>query len=360
MFGDQPRNSFLVTEVLKIGLTVREWEKREEIVKLGAITKIHFHDIPTPDFDSPSPDPNALSKFPAQRIPSYNACKLLRKPIALLLGELLTISRRVVVVHDVLMSYNLQDVCSVHNAESYIFNCVKSTENKKQWAIGPILPIKQDHVSDKRNKCLDWLDNQPSRSVLYVSFGSSTTFTDKEVTELAMVLERSKQKFLWVLRDADRGDIFTGEARRFELLEGYEERAKGVRLVIRDWAPQLEILAHPSTGRFMSHCGWNSCIESITMGVPIATWPMHSEQPLNGFFATEILKTGLLVREWEKREELFSASVIENAVRKLMVSEEGDEIRKRAEELGEAVRQSTEKGGASRLELDSFIAHITR
>ncbi|KAM3234607.1 hypothetical protein P3L10_014643 [Capsicum annuum] len=175
-----------------------------------------------------------------------------------------------------------------------------------------------------------------------------------------MVLERSKQKFLWVLRDADRGDIFTGEARRFELLEGYEERAKGVGLVVRDWAPQLEILAHSSTGRFMSHCGWNSCIESITMGVPIATWPMHSEQPLNGFFATEILKTGLLVREWEKREELVSASVIENPVRKLMVSEEGDEIRKRAEELGEAVRQSTEKGGASRLELDSFIAHITR
>ncbi|KAF3647240.1 Zeatin O-xylosyltransferase [Capsicum annuum] len=299
MFGDQPRNSFLVTEVLKIGLTVREWEKREEI-----------------------------------------------------------------------------DVCSLHNVESYIFNCAKRfriwliqfegepwsncTQNKKQWAIGPILPIKQDHVSDKRNKCLDWLDNQPSRSVLYVSFGSSTTFTDKEVTELAMVLERSKQKFLWVLRDADRGDIFTGEARRFELLEGYEERAKGVGLVVRDWAPQLEILAHSSTGRFMSHCGWNSCIESITMGVPIATWPMHSEQPLNGFFATEILKTGLLVREWEKREELVSASVIENPVRKLMVSEEGDEIRKRAEELGEAVRQSTEKGGASRLELDSFIAHITR
>ncbi|KAM3280761.1 zeatin O-glucosyltransferase isoform X1 [Capsicum chacoense] len=399
------------------------------------IAKIHFHDIPTPDFDSPAPDPNAFSKFPAQLIPSYNACTLLREPIALLLGELSTKSRRVVVVHDVLMSYNVQDVCSLHNAESYVFNCVSvffmycsfvcipnglpipldedliekvpkleadapdeinkivdfqlqykdiragdlynsnkvlegasldlmakiaSTENKKQWAIGPILPTKQDHVSDKRNKCLDWLDNQPPRSVIYVSFGSSTTFSDKEVMELAMGLERSKQKFLWVLREADRGDIFTEEARRFELPEGYEERAKGVGLVVRDWAPQLEILAHPSTGGFMSHCGWNSCIESITMGVPIAAWPMHSEQPLNGFFVTEILKTGLLVREWEKREELVSASTIENAVRKLMASEEGDEIRKRAEELGEAVRQSKENGGASRLELDSFIAHITR
>ncbi|KAJ8564812.1 hypothetical protein K7X08_001272 [Anisodus acutangulus] len=235
-----------------------------------------------------------------------------------------------------------------------------STQNKKQWAIGPILPTKLDNVSNKRNKCLDWLDNQPPRSVLYVSFGSSTTFSDKEIMELAMGLERSKQKFVWVLRDADRGDIFTGEARRFELPEGFEERVKRIGLVVREWAPKLEILAHSSTGGFISHCGWNSCTESITMGVPIAAWPMHSEQPINAFFVTEMLKIGLIVREWEKREELVNASTIENFVRKLMVSEEGDEIRKRAEELGAAVRQSTEKGGASQLELDSFIAHITR
>ncbi|KAK4371237.1 hypothetical protein RND71_010712 [Anisodus tanguticus] len=211
------------------------------------------------------------------------------------------------------------------------------------------------------NKVLeDWLDNQPPRSVLFVSFGSSTTFSDKEVMEFAMGLERSKQKFVWVLRDADRGDIFTGEDRTFELPEGFEERVKGIGLVVREWAPQLEILDHSSTGGFMSHCGWNSCIESITMGVPIAAWPMHSEQPINAFFVTEMLKIGLIVRKWERREELVSASIIENVVRKLMASEEGDEIRKSAEELGAAVRQSTEKGGASKLELDSFIAHITR
>uniref|UniRef100_M1DFL2 Glucosyltransferase n=1 Tax=Solanum tuberosum TaxID=4113 RepID=M1DFL2_SOLTU len=175
-----------------------------------------------------------------------------------------------------------------------------------------------------------------------------------------MGLEQSKQKFIWVLRDADRGDIFKGEDRRVELPEGFEERLKDVGLVVREWAPQPEILAHSSTGGFMSHCGWNSCIESITMGVPIAAWPMHSDQPRNGFLVTEVLKIGLIVREWEKREELVNASTIENVVRKLMASEEGNVIRKRAEELGEAVRQSTEKGGTSRIELDSFIAHITR
>ncbi|KAM3235142.1 hypothetical protein P3L10_015178 [Capsicum annuum] len=81
---------------------------------------------------------------------------------------------------------------------------------------------------------------------------------------------------------------------------------------------------------------------------------------MNSFLVTGILKIGLTVREWEKREELVSASTIENVVRKLKASEEGDVIRKRAEELGVAVRRSTEKGGGSLIELDSFIAHITR
>ncbi|KAK6791236.1 hypothetical protein RDI58_010317 [Solanum bulbocastanum] len=395
------------------------------------IAKIHFLDIPLPEFDSPPPDFNALNKFPLHHQPLWDASLHLREPIASFLRDISSKSRRVIVVHDFLMSYIVQDVSSLPNAESYIFNCISvitlccflclfsgksiqlgeellkklpplegalpdevknfmdfqspymdiksghihntskviegefldllaQVESKQQWAIGPILPTKLDNISNRNNICLGWLNKQPPRSVLYISFGTSTTFSDREVMELAMGLEQSKQKFIWVLREADRGDAFTGEARRFELPERFEERVKEVGLVVREWAPQPEILAHSSTGGFMSHCGWNSCIESITMGVPIAAWPMHGDQPNNGFLVTEILKIGLTVREWEKREELVSASTIEKVVRKLMASEEGDSIRKRAEELGEAVRRSTENGGSSRIELDSFIAHITR
>ena len=74
---------------------------------------------------------------------------------------------------------------------------------------------------------------------------------------------------------------------------------------------------------------------------------MHSDQEINGFLVMEMLKIGLIVREWEKRKELVSASIIENVVRKLMASEEGDVIKKRAEEMEEALQRSTEKGGAS-------------
>jgi cis-zeatin O-glucosyltransferase len=131
-------------------------------------------------------------------------------------------------------------------------------------------------------------------------------------------------------------------------------------LVVRDWAPQLEILSHPSTGGFMSHCGWNSTLESISMGVPIAAWPMHSDQPRNSVLITQVFKVGLVVKDWAKRDELIAASDIENAVRTLMETKEGDEMRERAMDLKNAIRISLQEGGVSRMEMDSFIAHITR
>ncbi|KAI3471618.1 hypothetical protein Pfo_028268 [Paulownia fortunei] len=234
--------------------------------------------------------------------------------------------------------------------------------NRKSWAIGPLLPAKLSSAKnfESQHECLKWLDKQEPRSVIYVTFGTTTSLTDDEIKELATGLEQSKQKFIWVLRDADKANVFDGEVRRAELPPGFEERVEGMGMVVRDWAPQPEILAHPSTGGFMSHCGWNSCIESITMGVPIAAWPMHSDQPTNAVLVTEILKVGLAVREWTHSGEIVKASTVENVVKRLMDSEEGDEIRKRAEDLAAIVRQATEEGGASRLELDSFIAHITR
>ncbi|KAL0339692.1 UNVERIFIED_CONTAM: Zeatin O-glucosyltransferase [Sesamum radiatum] len=110
----------------------------------------------------------------------------------------------------------------------------------------------------------------------------------------------------------------------------------------------------------MSHCGWNSCMESISMGVPIAAWPMHSDQPRNTILITRVLKIGLAVKDWARRDELVNSSAVESAVARLMASEEGAEMRKRAAELSGSVRKAVAKGGATHLELDSFITHITR
>ncbi|KAK6138545.1 hypothetical protein DH2020_027712 [Rehmannia glutinosa] len=402
---------------------------RQARVRLNGFdpTKIHFHDIPTPTVASPSPDPNSLTKFPTHLQPAWAATLDLREPLFDYLKEVSDKFKRVVVLHDPLMSVVVQDVASIPNAESYAINCIPAFSkisliscfqklpgledllpslewctsdefqylmalqikslryrsgdiyntcrliegpymdilerkeiagNKKSWAIGPIFHANQ--LPERQHECLEWLDKQDPKSVIYVSFGTSVSLSDKQIKELALGLEQSKVKFLWVLRDADKCDVFDGQVRKAELPDGFEERLEGVGLVVRDWAPQPQILAHPSTGGFMSHCGWNSCIESITMGVPIAAWPMHSDQPSNTWLITEILKMGVVVREWKQRMEVVRATTIENVVKRLMASEEGNEIRKRADELLATVRRATWEGGASRLELDSFIAHITR
>ncbi|KAL3625554.1 hypothetical protein CASFOL_031008 [Castilleja foliolosa] len=394
------------------------------------VEKIHFHDLPTPHFDSPPPNPKSSEKFPTQLQPAWNALLNLRQPFADFLKEMSLKLNRVVVINDPMMSVIVQDVASISNAESYTFNCIsayshisflynhlKSTThsiqfpkdlpsfdmpdefnymvglqsepsnhrsgdlhntcrsiespyldileheeisgNRKNWAIGPIMPTKLSS-SDNRHKCLEWLDKHDPKSVIYVSFGTTVSLEYEQINELALGLEQSKVKFLWVLRDADKGDVFDGKVRTIELPEGFEERVKGIGMVNRDWAPQPQILAHKSTGGFLSHCGWNSCLESITMGVPIAAWPMHSDQPANTALVSDELKMGLVVREWKQRMEMVKAKTIENVVRRLIGSEEGDGIRKRAEEVGDMVRRAAEESGVSRAEMDSFFAYISR
>ncbi|KAK1428157.1 hypothetical protein QVD17_16985 [Tagetes erecta] len=402
-------------------------------------TNIHFHEFETPEFESPPPNPNSSTKFPSHLIPSFKASTHLRQPFAKLLDEISNTARRVVVIHDFLMSTVVQDVVSFPNVEAYVFSCASAftmfsyiwerkgrpclddvesytqltkipslqylnpqeflefaypnavcqTFNSgnifdtckvfdakfidyiskegfcgstKQWALGPFNPVSINNNKDprKRHKSLEWLDKQAQDSVIYVAFGSKTSFSNEQIRELAIGLENSGQKFIWVLRDADKGDIFKGGGRNIELPKGFEERVEGKGLVVKEWAPQLEVLAHSATGGFMSHCGWNSSMESITMGVPIAAWPMHSDQPRNAILITDVLKIGVNVGDWGRGGEVVTSSVIEETIRKLMNSDEGNDMRKRAKKLGEDVRQSIGEGGATRIEIDAFVTHIMR
>ncbi|KAK9065738.1 hypothetical protein SSX86_015139 [Deinandra increscens subsp. villosa] len=399
---------------------------------------VNFHEFQTPPF--PSPPPNPSSRFPTHLQPAFESTRHLRRPVSALISSLSATARRVAVVHDFLMSYVVQDVKTLPNVETYIFNPLSAcdsfwrtwermgrpfrvdpdvlrrlpsehgtfspeftdlltsqlphigshlgelfdssrviereyieylereemNDNKKIWAIGPFnhVDISQSKqvvtVSENRHDCLRWLDLQPASSVIYVSFGTTTTLSDEQIKELAIGLERSGQRFIWVTRGADIGDIFGAEGKVSDLPVGFEERVGGRGLVVRGWAPQTEILGHFATGGFMSHCGWNSTTESISMGVPVATWPMHSDQPRNAFLITDVLRIGLVVSDWERRDELVSAAVVEGVVRRLIDSSEGEEIRKRAAELAEAVRRSVAEGGECRKEADSFINYIKR
>ncbi|XVE53346.1 hypothetical protein DITRI_Ditri02bG0196900 [Diplodiscus trichospermus] len=134
-----------------------------------------------------------------------------------------------------------------------------STSYLPDWAL-----IKQEETLSRTDvECLEWLDNQPSDSVIFVTFGSGGTLSVEQQTELAWGLELSQQRFIWVLRKptdaACAGTFFnTGsevnESKAY-LPEGFLNKTQGVGLVVPSWAPQVSILGHPSTSGFLSHFG---------------------------------------------------------------------------------------------------------
>ncbi|RCV34892.1 hypothetical protein SEVIR_7G206900v4 [Setaria viridis] len=241
-----------------------------------------------------------------------------------------------------------------------------AADGKKCFAIGPLNPLLHTDAQEQskpRHEWLDWLNKQPPASVLYVSFGTTSTLRTEQIAELAAALRDSNQRFIWVLRDADRGHEFTGhdesQSRHAELLPEFTKQTEGRGRVITGWAPQLEILAHCATAAFMSHCGWNSTVESLSHGKPILAWPMHGDQPWDAELVCKYLKAGILVRPWEKHGEVIPAEAIREVIVTAMVSEGGMAVQQRAKVLGEAVRASLADGGSSRKDLEDFIAHIT-
>ncbi|WRX15741.1 UDP-glucuronosyl/UDP-glucosyltransferase - like 10 [Theobroma cacao] len=175
----------------------------------------------------------------------------------------------------------------------------RKTGGKPVWMVGPACSIAKEDESTQQgtltkrlssnfNDLSSWLDAHPPGSVLYVSFGSHNTILASQMKELAMGLEASGVAFIWVIRPP-LGFNVTEEPKADEWLpDGFEERIKKSNqgILVRQWAPQAEILSHKSTGAFLSHCGWNSVLESLCHGVPIIGWPLAGEQ----FFNSQLLE----------------------------------------------------------------------
>ncbi|GLJ50018.1 hypothetical protein SUGI_1063950 [Cryptomeria japonica] len=197
--------------------------------------------------------------------------------------------------------------------------------------------------------CLKWLDTQEPLSVLYISFGSIAVMSIEQLQELALGLEASQQPFLWVVRI----DIADGHAA--VLPEGFSERVNGRGMLV-DWSPQLKVLAHPSVGGFLTHNGWNSTLESISMGVPMIGWPLWAEQYHNTRLCKEIWKIGMDIESrLEDDTVLVTREEVEKVVRMMMMTgDEGSDFRKRALKLKEAARRAVKAGGSSHGNLDKF------
>lgn len=240
---------------------------------------------------------------------------------------------------------------------------------RKVFAIGPSSEINSKIgakigrlkiTEDDEHYCLKWLDKKDPESVLYVCFGSIIELSDAQMVEIARALDSSGHNFIWV---ATRRGNMVEEGK--ELPIGYFDRIKGKGLVLKNWAPQLSILNHPSVGGFLTHCGWNSILEGIAAGVPMITWPLTSDQFCNEKLVTQGLGIGLPVgrNKWlywlEVGKNLKGREVIELVVRKLM--DVGDEkiaeMRKKAREYGKMAKQAFDDdngGSTQRAVMDLF------
>ncbi|KAM0879939.1 hypothetical protein ACQ4PT_033904 [Festuca glaucescens] len=140
--------------------------------------------------------------------------------------------------------------------------------------VGPLVELEEEEDSAVRGdmlraagNCVGWLDEQAPRSVVYASLGSVVVLAAEELAELAYGLASSGRPFLWVVR-ADC---------RAMLPQGYLDSIVGRGMVV-PWSPQDLVLAHPSTACFLTHCGWNSTLETLAAGVPVVAFPQWGDQ----------------------------------------------------------------------------------
>lgn len=235
------------------------------------------------------------------------------------------------------------------------------------YPVGPLIQNGSTESESSRDvnesNCLKWLDGQPCGSVLYICFGSGGTLSSDQVTELAMGLEMSKNRFLWVVRTPNdkvaNATYFNahGHEDHFDFLpKRFLERTKNYGLVVNSWAPQAQILSHGSTGGYLSHCGWNSTLETIVNGVPIIAWPLYAEQKMNAQMLTVGLKVALRAKMNESG--IVDRMEIARVVKGLLEGEEGKGIRIRIRELKEAAANVLSKDGYSTKTLDHLASTL--
>ncbi|XLR48642.1 hypothetical protein HN51_032890 [Arachis hypogaea] len=215
----------------------------------------------------------------------------------------------------------------------------------KLLSIGPLLRSHDDNqgVSERSLgqfleedlSCINWLDQQPHTSVIYVAFGSLTHFDKKQFTEVALGLELTNRPFLWVVRQDSNCN---------------PHEFKGNQGKIVKWASQQKVLSHPAIACFVSHCGWNSTIEGLSNGVPFLCWPCFGDQFFNKTYICDELKVGLGFDLDEN--ELISREEIKVKVDKVLSDEN---IRSNAHLLKEKMLNNIKDGGRSRENLNKFI-----
>ncbi|CAN6164242.1 unnamed protein product [Urochloa humidicola] len=221
------------------------------------------------------------------------------------------------------------------------------------FAVGPLLPVRFPAKDPAGAGYMQWLDAQPARSVVYVSFGSRNAISPDQLRELAAGLEASGCRFIWVVKGAvvDRDDA--GELGELLGDDAFLDRVRGRALVTKGWVEQEEILRQGFVGLFVSHCGWNWVTEAAAFGVPVLPWPRSGDQRVN---AAVVARGELGAWEerwsWDGEEGLVSREEIGEKIKAMMADAT---VAKKAAKVGDAAVVATAMGGTSYRSLAEFV-----
>ncbi|XP_047046589.1 cyanidin 3-O-rutinoside 5-O-glucosyltransferase-like [Lolium rigidum] len=242
----------------------------------------------------------------------------------------------------------------VNTVEALELGALASVPELDMLPIGPaVLSLFADGMRNGRNAVvgdlfehdekgyMEWLDTKPARSVVYVSFGSMSAASKRQKEEMQRGLAASGRSYLWVVRKDDNDNN-----------DGRNEE----RSMVVEWCDQVRVLSHPAVGCFVTHCGWNSTLESMACGVPVVAVPQWSDQDTN---ARLIIEWGIGVRAAIDADRFLDAEELTRCVEMVMGdTEEGAALRSSSIKWKAEVQEAITDGGSSELNLMTFQEHF--
>ncbi|EES00287.1 hypothetical protein BDA96_03G066300 [Sorghum bicolor] len=217
--------------------------------------------------------------------------------------------------------------------------------------VGPLIELEEDGggavrgdlIKAEDDDCVGWLDAQPPRSVVYASVGSIVVLSAEEVAEMAHGLASAGRPFLWVVRPDTRP----------LLPEGFLDTVAGRGMVV-PWSPQERVLAHAATACFLTHCGWNSTLETVAAGVPVVAFPQWGDQCTDAKFLVDELRMGVRLRAPLRRE------AVREAVDAAVAGPEADAMLSSARSWSAVARAAVAPGGSSDRHVQTFVDEVVR
>ncbi|PIM98410.1 UDP-glucuronosyl and UDP-glucosyl transferase [Handroanthus impetiginosus] len=249
----------------------------------------------------------------------------------------------------IFVNYKFSDIVLLKTCRGFegkYLDYISSVSQKKLVPVGPLVIENTNYEENSNIDVIKWLSNKSMHSTVYVSFGSEYFLSKNEIEEVAKGLEISGINFIWVIRFSI-GETPIGIEDAF--LKRFYDRAKDRGIILTGWAPQAKILAHPSIGGFVSHCGWSSVTESVYFGVPVIAMPMKLDQPMNARMLSEV---GTCVEVLPDENGIFKGEEVAKAINKVFEEKSQEGIRVRAQELSEKMRMEEDQ------DLDGMVEEL--